>query len=165
MKALLLSVFAAWHLGACIVAPMPACYLKRLVYPVYEPYLALLHIDSGWGFFAPDPGRGLDMSFLVTDSIGTEHRFEFSKRLDRSSPIYLRYTSMQDNLFMQKKPYIADAAAHVCRQYASLDPRSVQFEFGVTTIVLPDDYLAGARPLDESTLEITRSDTFPCSIP
>lgn len=165
MRATLLLLFSVWHLGAIVVAPMPDCYFKRLVNPVYAPYLALFHIGSEWGFFAPDPGRGVDMSFLVTDSSGTEHRIEFSKRLVRSSGTYLRYTSLQDNLYNQQMPYIADAASHVCRQYASLTPKSVQFEFGLTAIVLPDDYLAGARPMDESVLQITRSDVFPCSTP
>ena len=163
MKATLLLLFSFWHLGAMVVAPMPDCYFKRLITPVYAPYLALFHIGSEWGFFAPDPGRGVEMSFLVTDVMGTEHHLAFSKNLTRSSGTYMRYISLHDNLFAQKPPYIADAASHVCRQYASLTPKSVQFEFGLAAIVLPDDYLAGARPMDASVLQRTRSDVFPCS--
>ena len=63
------SLFAIWHTTALLIAPAPESRLQGVVYPIFRPYLALLHLDAGWGFFAPDPHPGVRMLYVVTGTL------------------------------------------------------------------------------------------------
>ena len=56
MRRALLSVFVVFHLFAVLVSPNSDTYLGYRFASVVLPYVRVLELGAGWGFFAPDPG-------------------------------------------------------------------------------------------------------------
>lgn len=132
------------------------------MYPIFQPYLALLHLDSGWGFFAPDPHPGVRMLYVLTDDQGRKHEVDFTSSLERSATGFQRYTMMQDYLWIEAQPYTTHAARYLCRRHADLRPRQIAFRFHRVQPLTPEAYLQGHRPLDPEFLVIEDHEPVPC---
>lgn len=164
LKYLIASVFVIWHSGALLIAPAPASYMFNEVRSWYEPYLSLLNLNNGWAFFAPDPGLGTLVQYIITDDHGKEHRFDFSRQLDRNAARFQRYTSMLETISKNVEPYTESAGLHLCNQHKALHPVQIQFRIYDINIVIPEDYLQGARPLDETNLDLKILEPIRCPV-
>ena len=118
------------------------------VYPYFRPYLHALALDTRWAFFAPDPTRGRALRYTVEDARGARHEFRPSETLSRWEPGYFRLTTLYAAIRPDAPALVASAGGHLCRRHAGLEPRSVTFTLRDATVVTPEEYLAGARPLD-----------------
>lgn len=75
---LLVSAAIVFHLAAVIVPPLagppPASRLANAVMQPLRPYVGLLYLGHGYRFFAPDPGPGHSIEYVVTRSDGSTIR-------------------------------------------------------------------------------------------
>lgn len=156
------SLFVLWHLGAIVLGPAPASYLAGELYPWYKPYLELLHLDNPWGFFAPDPTYGRAVRYVVEDRAGARHEFRLTEALARSQRAYLRYTSLSSSLIPAEPRFLRSAADYLCREHAALRPAHVVIVLRHQSLITPDDYLQGLRPLQDGVTESQALDPLPC---
>lgn len=72
---LLVSAAIILHLAAVIVPPLagppPASSLANAVMQPLRPYVGLLYLGHGYRFFAPDPGPGHSIEYVVTRADGS----------------------------------------------------------------------------------------------
>lgn len=72
---LLVSAAIVFHLAAVIVPPLagppPASRLANAVMQPLRPYVGLLYLGHGYRFFAPDPGPGHSIEYVVTRADGS----------------------------------------------------------------------------------------------
>ncbi len=157
------SALALWHAVALWVAPAPDSRFKQGLERAFSPYLSVLHLDHGWGFFAPDPHPGVRMQVVIVDAEAREHVIDFTGGLDRSLATYQRYTMLQDYLWIDAQPYTEHAARYWCRHRADLSPVSVAFQFEAHQTVTPEAYLAGHRTGDPELVLVDRREPVACA--
>jgi hypothetical protein len=162
-KYILASIFVVWHCGALIIAPAPASFIVNEAHSWYEPYLALLNLNNGWAFFAPEPRTGAFMRYTITDQDGNEYLFDFNDQLNQEMAVFQRYTSMLETWSQEIEPYTESAGLYLCQQHKNLNPVQIQFKFYHINIITPEAYMQGARPLDEGNLAL--EDLNPISCP
>lgn len=70
------NLWLLFHLSAVIIAPAsvgPSSDLVRSAWTVFRPYLQLLYLNHGYHFFAPEPGPGTLLGYVVErPDAGTE---------------------------------------------------------------------------------------------
>ena len=162
LAAAIVSGFALWHVCALLLGPAPESRTQAAIYPLFRPYLRLLHLDAGWGFFAPDPHPGVLMSYVLEDADGNEHEIDFTRSLNRSATAFQRYTMLQDYLWIDAQPYATHAARFLCRRHAELAPMRIAFRFRRVQTPTPEAWRDGHRPLDPDFLVVEDHDPVPC---
>jgi len=139
--------------AAILIGPAPGSELMGTVYPYFRPYLRALALDTRWAFFAPNPTRGRTLRYTVEDAQGARHEFRPTESLARWEPGYFRLTTLYAALRPDAPALVASAGRYLCRRHAALAPRSVTFVLRDGRVVTPEEYLAGARPLDDGHVE------------
>ena len=107
-----MSLLVTWHTLAMVVAPSPDSDITDAARSVLDPYLTLFRLDNGWGFFAPEVGRGSQFRYVVEDAAGNRTTFIPAETLNRFHPSSIwirdRYIAV-----MEKPKAYADAAGAV----------------------------------------------------
>lgn len=159
------SIFIVWHLLAIFVGPAPGSYTMGKIYPKFLPYLNVFNLNNEWGFFAPDPHSGSLARYIVEDVQGKQHVFKLNEVIHRGDPAFLRRSSFYLTMMRKREPYLRAGLRHLCKRHTDLKPISVQLFVGHQIIVSRDDYLKGARPLDDHFMNVEFFEPFPCTAP
>jgi hypothetical protein len=148
------SFFLLWHSAATVLAPAPASYLKGLVYPLFEPYITLFHLDGQWAFFAPEPAAGQLVRYLLKDAAGRSREYRLTEDLRRAHPAFFRHTTLLSSITPDKPAFVASMAGFLCRRHADLKPHRLTFLLREQLRLSPESYLQGHRPLDEDYIRV-----------
>jgi hypothetical protein len=157
-----MSLFVAWHAFATLLAPAPASYLKAEILPLFQPYLRLLHLNSQWAFFSPDPSYGRTVRYTLIDADGAERPQSWVDAWPRGDAAYLRMTTLAAALTAENAALVESTARRLCRQHAADKPRAVRFELHQQLLVTPDAHLGGARPFHPQYVESSSLDSILC---
>jgi hypothetical protein len=158
-----MSLLVTWHTFAMVVAPSPDSDITDAARSILDPYLTLFRLDNGWGFFAPEVGRGSQFRYVIEDAAGNRYTFIPAETLNRFHPTSIwmrdRYIAV-----MEKPRAYADAAgASLCRDHAALKPIAVTLLELEQKEFLPADRLKGKRPLDPEFVTLKTVKTVPCT--
>lgn len=161
-----MSMFVGWHTLAMVVAP--ASDASELVQPfraALNPYLSLFELDhqsDQWGFFAPDPGRGDQLRYVIEDASGKGHIFVPSDKLSWLLPTYNWFRQWYGIILDAPTEYGKPFAVSFCREHASLRPVSVTFLRVLEGDFKPADHLNGKHPLDPEFATVSAVGQFNC---
>jgi hypothetical protein len=156
------SLFVAWHALVLAITPAPPSYLKNFFHELAGPYVRLFQLESGWGFFAPEPVRGKQLRYVVLDARQRRQEYRLTESLQRSSPAYLRYTTLFGNTHERRPRLLDSAAQYLCRRHAGDDPRSITFVIRHQLLITPEEYEAGKRSLTPEFLKTETLAPVPC---
>jgi len=71
----IVSLGLLFHLAAVVIAPLsgppPASELAQVVLQPFRPWLGALYLGHGYRFFAPDPGPGHSIRWVLTRADGS----------------------------------------------------------------------------------------------
>jgi hypothetical protein len=148
------SLAAASWVAVMLVGAGPGSDTMGKIYPVVEPLLDLFGVDNEWGFFAPNPDVGTVVRYRVVDGRGREHEHALHEDLDRSDPMFLRYTTLFMAIADNPETYEPGAVRYLCRRHADLDPRSIAIVVAEQAVVTPEEFLEGTGILDGLEIEV-----------
>lgn len=159
----LASCFVAWHALVLLVAAAPAAWPIDSLRALVRPYAQFLLLEGRWHFFAPDPDPGRLVRYDVEDGSGRRHPFVLSEALDRWDPAYWRLAMLYRRVLPEEPEVSASVAAYLCREHASLSPRSVTLIVFFQLPLRPETYRAGHRPLEPAFLRPLALPPFACA--
>lgn len=154
--------FLLWHGAAIAVAPYPDSELRRLVRPIFEPYLRAGYLDHRWTFFGPRPDAGRLVRYEIRLRDGSLQEFALSEAIRRSSPSWFRWLRLFDRAATGPAELQRSAAAFLCRRHAELHPATVRFIVLHQLTPSPELYRAGVRPTDAEALWREPGGEFEC---
>jgi hypothetical protein len=154
------SGFALWHILVLAAGPAPGSHTLSRVWPYLKPYLTFSHLENYWAFFAPNPSAGSVARYVLQDAEGNVTWHKFTEVQRRSSPRFLRHTSVQNDLEWPSGWFRWAFADWLARQHADLRPKYVQFVLCHQRPVYRDDWLAGRRPLEDDFMTPTYSEVI-----
>jgi hypothetical protein len=162
----LMSVFVTFHAVALIVGPAPRDNLiATTLRPVVDPYLDLLYLNVGWGFFAP-VGMTSEFRYSVVDADGKKHTFMPTRGLAWYYPGSLWVKDRFRTIAQFSERYGPGFIAEACRAHADLRPKEViLFELMQEKLLTPEDYKAGKAALDPEFSTTLTLMTEPCPKP
>ena len=148
----LMSAFVAWHSLAIIVGPAPpSSEIAQFLRPAVVPYLRLIYLNVGWGFFAP-VGMTFEMHYKIEDANGKEHVVYPTRGMTDFHPgtlwikDHLRGVGQRLEKDGAKPAIIAD----ICKQYAALKPVKITIaQVYQEKYFTPADHRAGKNPLSK----------------
>jgi len=145
----LMSAFVAWHALALIVGPAPqGSVIARAVRPYVEPYLNLIYLNVGWGFFAP-VGMTSEFRYVVVDEAGKKHTFMPTRGLHWYHPSKLWIKDRYRTISQFSEHYGDALMANYCRKHASLKPvEIILLDVIQEKLLRPKDHLAGKTSFD-----------------
>ncbi len=143
-----------WHSLVLLIGCAPPSYSVAQIYPLFAPYIELLHLDGGWAFFAPDPSTGRLVRYSVQGADGLTHTYRLTENLQRSDPAYLRMTTLSAAINADSPQVVHSVAQRLCRMHAAQNPQSVRFTIARQIRITPDEFEAGHRPLDADFLHL-----------
>jgi hypothetical protein len=150
-----MSVFVAWHTLAIVVAPAPdSSVVVQWLRQVLHPYLTLLRLDNQWNFYAPNPGRGHQLRYVVEDATGTRHTFIPTDGSNWFHPSEWWFRSLYDWIAGSPDIYGDAAAALLCRKHAALHPTAIVLMDLEQKDFSPADHLSGKHPLDSQFVTV-----------
>ena len=144
-----MSAFVTWHTMALIVGPAPReSDIAKALRPLTNPYLDLLYLNVGWGFFAP-VGMTAEFRYTVVDAEGKSRVFSPTRGLHFAHPHTLWLKDRYRTVSQHVDAYGRAAAAEFCRKHAALKPVEIAlYEIEQEKEFTPKDHLAGKTPLD-----------------
>ena len=157
------SLFLLWHAAVLVIAPGPPSYLMGKVYPEIKPYLQLFNLGHEWGFFASDPAPGSMARYIVTTADGEQHIHKLIEAVPRNHPLYLRYASYYLSLARKYPRYVLGTADYLCDKHQELSPETITFFVGHQRAISRQDWLDGARPLDDGNMSLEYVAPVRCS--
>ncbi len=158
----LASLFVVWHSLVLIVTPAPSSYLQKIFQDLSWPYVRFFQLESGWGFFAPEPVRGKQLRYVVLNARHQSQEYRLTESLQRSSPSYLRYTTLFGNIHPGRPALMKSAAQYLCRRHAGDSPRSITFIVRHQLLITPEEYETGKRSLTPEFIRIETLPPVPC---
>lgn len=154
--------FLVWHGAAILLAPYPDSGIRRILRPVFEPYLRLAYLDHRWTFFGPRPDAGRLVRYEVIGDGGPVQEFALSEAVDTASASWFRWMRLFDRAATGEPELQRSAAAWLCRRHADLRPRAVRFVVLHQLTLSPELSRAGVRPSDPEALWREPGDEIPC---
>lgn len=161
----LASLFLVWHSLVLVVTPAPSSYLQKIFQDLSWPYVRFFQLESGWGFFAPEPVRGKQLRYVVLDARNRRQEYRLTESLQRLSPSYLRYTTLYGNIHPGRPGLMKSAARYLCRRHAGDLPRSITFIVRHQLLITPEEYEAGKRSLTPEFIRTETLQPISCSSP
>jgi len=159
-----MSAFIVWHVAAMSSAPTPDDgKLPQALRAFFQPYLSLLRLDNRWDFFAPEVGKNAIFRYVIKDAAGKEYMFVPARELNWFSPGYIWFQDWYGALMEHPDIYADDFAKLFCKKHAALNPVSITFQEMQELDYVPDDRLAGKKPLDPEFVKITDFQTIKCA--
>lgn len=126
---------------------------------------AVFQLESGWGFFAPEPVRGKQLRYVVLDARNRRQEYRLTESLQRLSPSYLRYTTLYGNIHPGRPGLMKSAARYLCRRHVGDSPRSITFIVRHQLLITPEEYEAGKRSLTQEFIRTETLQPISCSSP
>jgi len=152
----LMSAFVIWHSIAITVGPAPRqSEIAQAISPLVDPYLNLIYLNVGWGFFAP-VGFTSEIRLAIETSDGKTQTIAPTRNLPFHLPSTLwikdRLRGVGQTIANEKtRPQVI---ADLCAEYQHMKPAKISMiEISQEKYVTPKDYLAGKRPLGEGFSE------------
>lgn len=145
-------VFALWHAAAITIAPYPDSEIRRVLHPLFEPYLRLGYLDHRWTFFGPRPDAGRIVRYEVLLDDGIAREFALTEAVARGGPGWFRWLRLFDRVSTGEAALQRSGTAYLCRRHADLQPRAIRFIVLHQLTPSPQLYLAGVRPTDPEAL-------------
>jgi hypothetical protein len=162
---LAMSLLVGWHSLALFVAPAPAdSATVQALRSVLQPYISLLRLDTGWGFFAP-VGKHAQFRYVVKDGQGIDHTFVPTEEPATSIAKYAFWREWKylfDGIMESAESRAPVLGTLLCREHPELDPLFVTLLKVQEENYLPDDVLAGKRPLDPEYVTVDTLVRVPC---
>ena len=158
-----MSLLVSWHTFAMVVAPSPESEITDAARTILDPYLALFRLDNGWGFFAPEVGRGSQFRYVIEDATGKSHTFIPAEKLSRFHPTSIWMRDRYIAVMERPKAYADAAAASLCLEHAELKPATVTLLEVEQKEFLPAHRRDGKKPLDPEFVTVNTLKTVSCS--
>lgn len=155
-------VFGLWHAAAVAIAPYPDSEIRRVLYPLFEPYLRLGYLDHRWTFFGPRPDAGRLVRYEVLLDDGVVRELTLSEAVEWGTPGWFRWLRLFDRVSAGDLALQRSGAAYLCRRHADLQPRAIRFVVVHQLTPTPELYLAGVRPTDPEALDRQPGEPIPC---
>lgn len=159
----LASLFLVWHTLALVIGPAPGSDLMSRIYPVFVPYLDGFNLNNQWGFFAPDPHAGSLLRYGLETTGGERRALHLTEDLSRGDAGFLRYSSLYLTLARQREPFLQAASNYLCRRHEAEQPLAIQFFAGHQLRLGPEQYRAGARPLQDEYVSVEYFEPIACA--
>jgi hypothetical protein len=158
------SAFVAWHTVAISVAPMPeSSDLVQALRRFLDPYLGVLRLDNGWGYFAPTIGKWPQLKYVIEDPAGKLHTFVPVDAVNRYHPLYRRLGYWYGEIMESPDLYADYAAELLCRRHPDLKPVRITLLEVVETDYWPEDRLRGKQPRDMEYVTMNTLKTAECN--
>jgi len=154
-----MSVFVCWHaVGIAMVGPYANSNLRDGLMNVYARYLAVIHLDRSWSFYAPNPFLGSILSYETLSAAGETKAYPLTQARAQFDHAYFRYTNFYAYLFSdaeysKRRGYDLSVARYLCSQHPGGDVISINFILLNQTTFTDQDYRNGKRPLDDEFLQ------------
>jgi len=165
LTTLAMSLLVGWHSLALFVAPAPAdSTTVQALRSVLQPYLSLLRLDTGWGFFAP-VGKHAQFRYVIKDGGGIDHTFVPTEEAATSIPKYVWWREWKylfDGIMESAEARASSLGPLLCREHPELDPLFVTLVKIQEENYLPDDVVNGKRPLDPEYATVETLVRIPC---
>jgi hypothetical protein len=162
---LAMSLLVGWHSLALFVAPAPADSVAvQSLRSVLQPYISLLRLDTGWGFFAP-VGKHAQFRYVIKDAAGIDHTFVPTEEPASSIAKYVWWREWKylfDGIMETAEARASSLGPLLCAQHPELDPLFVTLVKIQEENYLPDDVLSGKRPLDPEYVTVNNLVRVPC---
>jgi len=162
---LAMSLLVGWHSLALFVAPAPAdSATVQALRSVLQPYLSLLRLDTGWGFFSP-VGKHAQFRYVIKDGQGIDHTFVPTEEPATSIAKYVWWREWKylfDGIMESAEARASSLGPLLCREHPELDPLFVTLLKIQEENYLPDDVLNGKRPLDPEYVTVDTLIRVPC---
>jgi hypothetical protein len=162
---LAMSLLLGWHSLALFLAPAPSeSALVRALRSVMQPYLSLLRLDTGWGFFAP-VGKHQQFRYVIKDGQGIDHTFVPTEEPASSIAKYVWWREWKylfDGIMETGEARASSLGPLLCGEHPELDPLFVTLLRIQEENYLPDDLLSGKRPLDTEYVTVGPIVRVPC---
>jgi len=146
----LMSAFVIWHSIAITVGPAPReSDIAKAISPLVDPYLNMIYLNVGWGFFAP-VGFTSQVRFIIETTDGKKQTIAPTTNLPFYAPstLWIKDRLRGLALTMQDEANAARVIADLCREYVQLKPvRISMIEVTQEKYLTPADHLAGKHPL------------------
>ena len=163
------SVFIIWHaVGITIVGPFSESNFRNGLMSLYKDYLGILHLDTSWPFYAPNPGRGSVLRYETTSASGEKKYFHLTQARGKYEHAYFRYSNFYNYLFShpkyaEKRGYDKSVARFLCARHKGKNVISIRFILLRQQEFTYEDYKKGKRPLDKEFLKRTFYGPFSCT--
>src|SRR5579871_3768184 len=165
LATLAMSLMIGWHSLAMLVAPAPADSVTvQALRTVLQPYISLLRLDTGWGFFAP-VGKHAQFRYVIKDGEGIDHVFVPSEEPATSIAKYVwwrEFKYLYDGIMDMPQDRAGVVGTLLCREHAELDPLYVTLLRIQEQDYVPDDLLNGKHPLDPEYVTADTLSRIPC---
>jgi hypothetical protein len=163
-----MSLLLGWHTVAVLIAPAPDnSEAVQALKEIFDPYISLLRLDSGWGFFAPSIGRHNQFRYIVEDAAGTERTFIPTEEPAASLAHYVMWREfkyMYEGV-MQEPEERGDAfGAMLCRRHAAIRPVSVTIVEIQEKDFWREHVLRGKHPMDPEYTEANPLKRVECDV-
>jgi len=151
----ILSVFLIWHaIGISLIGPFSQSYLRDNAMKIYNNYLATLHLDDSWPFYAPNPFMGSILSYETISNSGETKTYPLTQARGKYEHAYFRYTNFYAYLFSdpeytKKRGYDKSVARFLCEQHQKDSIKEINFILLSQTTFAYEDYRKGKRALDK----------------
>ncbi len=132
------------------------------VYPVFKSYVNFFRIQNYWGFFSSITQPGAILRYTVEDASGRKHEFRLTEDLRRSDPNFFRYCSIHYSIQSEEGDYLSGAARYLCGKHLALAPARIRFTRVSQSLISPQEYVEGRRPMDEERIEVEPLDWVSC---
>ena len=155
------------HTLAIVVAPAPdTSVIAHSLRRVLQPYLTLLRLDNQWNFYAPNPGKGHQLRYVVEDAAGTRHTFIPTDGLNRIHPNEWWFRSLYDWIAESPDKYqpgtrqaLLNARTADAAQYVLAVREVEQARRGIPDKNLPDEPKSEVEPAAEPAAAADKSVT------
>lgn len=149
-----MSAFVVWHAFAITVGPAPRqSEIAQAVSPLVDPYLNLIYLNVGWGFFAP-VGFTQEIRYRIETADGKTQTIGPTRNLPFYTPSTLWIKDRLRGVAQTMKTNAAPVIAELCRQYADMKPVKITMvEVAQNKFLTPQDHLAGKTPLSKEFSE------------
>ena len=151
-----MSAFVVWHAFAITVGPAPRqSEIAQAVSPLVNPYLNLIYLNVGWGFFAP-VGFTREIRYRIETADGKTQTILPTRDLPFYSPSTLWIKDRLRGVAQTMKTNAAAVIADLCSKYAHLKPVKLSMvEVAQQRFLTPEDHRAGKTPLGKEFADET----------
>ena len=167
---LLASLAILIYLAAVIIAPLsgppPATDLSQVILQPFRPLLGALYLGHGYRFFAPDPGPGHAIRWVMRMPDGTtrsgslpdpavdrprllyHRRFMIAEKIAGLVPATDAPVDIRRESKPQWQPLVMGVAGQLLRRYGGVEVELSMVEFDLPA---PEDVIAGRSAADIET--------------
>ena len=158
-----MSVFAAWHTMAMVIAPAPdGSEMVQAARHVFQPYMSLFRVDNLWDFFAPNVEKQSQLRYTIENAAGESQTFEPASENSWFLPGFFWHRAYYSGVIETPEDHADSLMALFCRQHAKFNPVSITLLKVEEGDFAPADQLAGKHPMDPEFVTISTVKSAQC---